>query len=179
MLVLKRLYTVSSSIVIVYDLFSVCLSLSSLSPCLSSFSSLSLSLLFLLSLSVSLSLSSFSSVSVCLSVSLSLDLIEQSTSLLCPQTRTINSNDINPVPEWRIISSSSGKFCTETNYPVHEICVIENNSSTLVIDKKFFTNVSRGEVNISFVHNDTASNMITVRYGKYDIIYCYVIDMSL
>ena len=113
-----------------------------------------------------------------LSLSLSLDLTEQST-LLCPQTRTINSNDISSVPEWRMISSISGKFCTETNYSVHEMCVIENNSSILVINDNFYANISRGEITVTFVHNVTVSNILTVRFGKYDIIYYYVIDISL
>ena len=101
-----------------------------------------------------------------LSLSLSLDLIEQSTSLLCPQTRTINSIEISPVPEWRVISSSSGKYCTETNYSVHEMCVIENNNSTLVINDNVFANIPRGEVTVTFVHNVTVSSIFTVRFGK-------------
>ena len=101
-----------------------------------------------------------------LSLSLSLDLREQSTSLLCPQTSTINSNDITSVPEWRVNSSISGKFCTEANYSVQEICVVENNSTILLIDETFFANKAKGEVTITFVHNVTVFRNFTIRYGK-------------
>ena len=114
-----------------------------------------------------------------LSLSLSLVLFEQPTSLLCPQTRTINGNSITSIPEWRVMSSTSGKFCTAANYSVNEMCVVENSSSTLVIDDDFFTGKTMGELTVYFVRNVTVFSTVTIRYGKNDIIYYYVIDISL
>ena len=77
------------------------------------------------------------------------------------------------------MSSISGKFCTEANYSVNEMCVVENSSSTLVIDDDFFTGKTMGELTVYFVRNVTVFSTVTIRYGKNDIIYYYVIDISL
>ena len=77
------------------------------------------------------------------------------------------------------MSSTSGKFCTAANYSVNEMCVVENNNSTLVIDEKFFLDMVMGELTIDFVHNVTVFSTVTIRYGKYDIIYYHVIKICL